>query len=443
MFCFVLHVLTIDTTTPVINVQVRLVGGSSPLEGRVEVYYNNTWGTVCDDFWTVEDAQVICRQLGFSGTSVAFSNAYFGAGSSNQPIWLDNVNCLGTETNVGQCLSGGWGIHNCLHLEDAGVRCSGPQVIRLAGGPTIAEGSVELYYNGSIRPSLTDMKGMFPQRQGSSDGNCASTENLEAELESGNVDTGGSTTVTKSHSPSAIASDELSLAIEDMDIGHRATKRKRIQTLVLIQGLSNLTFVSHTLRCMCHALPSVSTMVSYKLPGYHAQRRHTSMLTFGPASSFNTERCGEDLVSLYHTYEEVFLDGEVEECPQLVRLAGGPTPAEGRVELYYNGSYGSICQVGWDLVDATVVCKSLGYAAALVAMGGAAYGPGTGQMMPRWYAVSWASMGPQLPFPTGAGSSNQPIRLYDINCLGPQLVSLAGGPTPAEGRVELYYNGSI
>ena len=79
------------------------------------------------------------------------------------------------------------------------------------------------------------MKGMFPQRQGSSDGNCASTENLEAELESGNVDTGGSTTVTKSHSPSAIASDELSLAIGDVDIGHQATKRKRIQTLVLIQ----------------------------------------------------------------------------------------------------------------------------------------------------------------------------------------------------------------
>eukprot|EP00731_Ephydatia_muelleri_P033857 Em0040g7a len=49
-----------------------------------------------------EDAQVICCQLGFSGTSVAFSNAYFGAGSSNQPIWLDDVNCLGTETNVGQ-----------------------------------------------------------------------------------------------------------------------------------------------------------------------------------------------------------------------------------------------------------------------------------------------------------------------------------------------------
>eukprot|EP00731_Ephydatia_muelleri_P034488 Em0062g11a len=89
-----------------------------------------------------EDAQVICCQLGFSGTSVAISNAYFGAGSSNQPIWLDDV-------NVGQCLSGGWGIHNCVHLEDAGVRCSGHQLVRLASGPTPAEGRVELYYNGS------------------------------------------------------------------------------------------------------------------------------------------------------------------------------------------------------------------------------------------------------------------------------------------------------
>ena len=102
--------------------QIRLVGGSSNLEGRVEVMYSGVWGTVCDDFWDINDAQVICRQLGFINVLQATSSASFGQGTGT--IWLDNVQCRGNETRIENCPNSGWGEHNCAHSEDAGVVCS-------------------------------------------------------------------------------------------------------------------------------------------------------------------------------------------------------------------------------------------------------------------------------------------------------------------------------
>ena len=102
---------------------IRLVGGNSYNEGRVEVNYNGEWGTVCDDGWDDTDAGVVCRQLGFGSSGTAIGSAGFGRGSGS--IWLDSVTCTGSESTLANC--GHLGIRvtrNCSHSGDASVVCN-------------------------------------------------------------------------------------------------------------------------------------------------------------------------------------------------------------------------------------------------------------------------------------------------------------------------------
>uniref|UniRef100_A0ABM0H1S3 Deleted in malignant brain tumors 1 protein-like n=1 Tax=Saccoglossus kowalevskii TaxID=10224 RepID=A0ABM0H1S3_SACKO len=128
---------------------IRLVGGSSAHEGRVEVWYDGQWGTVCDDDFGTSDARVICLELGYPNEDGTES---FGPGSG--PIWLSHLSCLGNEASVFECHNDGLFNHlDCDHSEDAGVRCvaSGQSYqIRLSGGRENVpfEGRVEIYHNG-------------------------------------------------------------------------------------------------------------------------------------------------------------------------------------------------------------------------------------------------------------------------------------------------------
>ena len=85
---------------------------------------NNTYGTICDDFWDHLEAAVVCRKLGFSTLgSIPLKEAEFGQGSGK--ILLSNVNCNGTESSLLDCPVSGVSQKNCNHSEDAAVRCEG------------------------------------------------------------------------------------------------------------------------------------------------------------------------------------------------------------------------------------------------------------------------------------------------------------------------------
>ena len=101
---------------------VRYVNGLSKYEGRVEVNHNGVWGTVCDDGWDLNDAQVVCSELGLGKAVAAVNGAFYGQGRGE--IWLDDVNCVGTEKTIRNCSHSGWGSHNCSHTQDASINCT-------------------------------------------------------------------------------------------------------------------------------------------------------------------------------------------------------------------------------------------------------------------------------------------------------------------------------
>ena len=101
---------------------VRLVGGANPLEGRVEIFLFDDWGTVCDSNWDLADATVVCHQLGYLRAVGASGSTTFDVGSG--PSWYSVIDCEGIERNLTECIDNGLSWYVCRHSQDAGVVCS-------------------------------------------------------------------------------------------------------------------------------------------------------------------------------------------------------------------------------------------------------------------------------------------------------------------------------
>ena len=114
-------IFIIGVSTKCVNGSVRLADGPTPKEGRVELCENGEWGTVCDDRWSLNDANVVCSVLGYSGASEAPCCARYGEGTGR--IILDDVGCSGSEESLLSCSHNGLYVHNCKHREDASAVC--------------------------------------------------------------------------------------------------------------------------------------------------------------------------------------------------------------------------------------------------------------------------------------------------------------------------------
>ncbi|XP_030047681.1 scavenger receptor cysteine-rich type 1 protein M130-like [Microcaecilia unicolor] len=142
--------------------KVRLVNGSNHCTGRLEVYYEDSWGTVCDDDWDARDAAVVCKQLRCGPAMETTQKNPFGPGSG--PVWLKRVLCGGWESHLSQC--GSWVSPKfaCTHMHDVAVTCLGADIgisnMSLVNGRSRCAGRLEIFSNdtwGKAQSNLHDL----------------------------------------------------------------------------------------------------------------------------------------------------------------------------------------------------------------------------------------------------------------------------------------------
>ncbi|CAL1586342.1 unnamed protein product [Knipowitschia caucasica] len=427
--------------------KIRLVGPSR-CSGRVEVFHDDSWGTICDDQWSMSNAEVACRELSCGSPLEVKNEAFFGHGKDQ--IWLDDVKCSGQELSIFKCEHKAFGEHNCGHGEDAGIICS--DFLRLVNGSGHCSGRVEIFHNGQWK------------RVCSSDWGEKQASLVCQELHCGPPDPLQTGTFAFGAAPrtggvkTSCLRNETSLSM----CSHQNLQESCVDATVVCSNNKPIRVVNGTSRC------------SGRVEIYHSGQWGTICDDHWGIQEANVAcrelNCGNAIAVKYKGFYgmgtgRVWLDDMdctgmeslLSECPhrgfgendcdhnedagivcsESVRLINGTDRCSGRLEVLHNGQWSKICNDNWSLSQAKVVCRELDCGAPKELHGALHFGDSAAQ---QGYTASCSGSVDSISQCRIQASTRSCDGAF-VSCGDGQPLRLANGTDRCSGRVEMYHDG--
>ncbi|XP_060081974.1 deleted in malignant brain tumors 1 protein-like [Ylistrum balloti] len=421
---------TTSTSSSAVEGDIRLVGGSSDAEGRLEIYHAGLWGAVCDDDWFHEtNTVVVCHELGYRGGT--HPPQYFG--DSNVSYWIDDVICRGTEERLADCRYSERTDESCYDRANGqvGVVCdTGTEQfgnegdIRLLGGTTDHEGRLELYHDGQWNV-VCDGDFDYPTssvvvcRQLGYEGIVWPMKHYFG----ASYDTRWIQNVVCNGTEERLEDCTYSVrysgpceSTNDWQVSIKCDRTKPLNTTTTESSSQSKTTTPNptdfplpkSLRLL--RLPMDTVRLTWDDVGHRKDllsiNVYYTTIAGTPMDQWNHIQVSAEtrvvtITGLLPTYSYAFrvqmkykqglseLSGLLESSYiRNIRLVGGTTPNEGRVEMYHNHEWGHVCDDHWDVKDAVVVCREIGFSGGEPVLG------------------------------SHYGKGNSPIVLADVSCSG-------------------------